>query len=121
MLPDPNDRYVPHRRAGALRLVTIVIALVAVTAFAGMIGYTYMARDDGAPGTAPLIKADPRPMKTAPDKPGGMEVPHQDKEIYGKLVISNADVKRTFLKLVEERELPEIFLRRVKNFKIRGS
>ena len=34
---------------------------------------------------APLIKADPRPMKTAPDKPGGMEVPHQDKEIYGKL------------------------------------
>jgi cell division septation protein DedD len=85
MLPDPNDRYVPHRRAGALRMVTIVIALVAVTAFAGMIGYTYMARDDGAPGAAPLIKADPRPMKTAPDKPGGMEVPHQDKEIYGKL------------------------------------
>ncbi|MGN6307570.1 MAG: phytoene desaturase family protein [Mesorhizobium sp.] len=42
-------------------------------------------------------------------------------EIYGKLVVSNADVKRTFLKLVEEKELPEIFLRRVKNFKIRGS
>lgn len=42
-------------------------------------------------------------------------------EIRGRLVVSNADVKRTFLKLVEERELPEIFLRRVKNFKIRGS
>jgi phytoene dehydrogenase-like protein len=42
-------------------------------------------------------------------------------EIRGKLVVSNADVKRTFLKLVEEKELPEIFLRRVKNFKIRGS
>lgn len=42
-------------------------------------------------------------------------------EIHGKLVISNADVKRTFLKLVDEKELPEIFLRRVKNFKIRGS
>jgi phytoene dehydrogenase-like protein len=42
-------------------------------------------------------------------------------EVYGKLVISNADVKRTFLNLVEERELPEIFLRRVRNFKIRGS
>ena len=34
-------------------------------------------------------------------------------EIRGKLVISNADVKRTFLKLVEEKELPENFLRRV--------
>ena len=42
-------------------------------------------------------------------------------EISGKLVVSNADVKRTFLKLVEEKELPEIFLRRVRNFKIRGS
>lgn len=42
-------------------------------------------------------------------------------EIKGKLVVSNADVKRTFLKLVEEKELPEPFLRRVKNFKIRGS
>jgi len=42
-------------------------------------------------------------------------------EIYGKLVVSNADVKRTFLKLVEEKELPDTFLRRVKNFKIRGS
>jgi phytoene dehydrogenase-like protein len=42
-------------------------------------------------------------------------------EIRGKLVVSNADVKRTFLKLVEERELPDIFLRRVKNFRMRGS
>ena len=42
-------------------------------------------------------------------------------EIDAKMVISNADVKRTFLKLVEEKELPEMFLRRVKNFKIRGS
>lgn len=85
MLPDPNDRFMPHRRGSALRIVTIVIALVAVTVFAGMIGYTYMNRGDGAGGVAPLIKADPRPMKTAPDKPGGMVVPHQDKEIYGKL------------------------------------
>ena len=42
-------------------------------------------------------------------------------EIHGRLVVSNADVKRTFLKLVEEKELPDPFLRRVKNFKIRGS
>ncbi|MCO5162210.1 MAG: NAD(P)/FAD-dependent oxidoreductase [Mesorhizobium sp.] len=42
-------------------------------------------------------------------------------EISSRLVISNADVKRTFLKLIEEKELPEPFLRRVRNFKIRGS
>lgn len=42
-------------------------------------------------------------------------------EILGRMVVSNADVKRTFLKLVEEKELPGVFLRRVRNFKIRGS
>lgn len=42
-------------------------------------------------------------------------------EVRGAMVISNADVKRTFLTLVDEQELPEPFLRRVRNFKIRGS
>ncbi|MGI9480940.1 MAG: phytoene desaturase family protein [Hyphomicrobiales bacterium] len=42
-------------------------------------------------------------------------------ELKGKLVVSNADVKRTFLKLVEEKELPPDFLKQVRNFKIRGS
>jgi phytoene dehydrogenase-like protein len=42
-------------------------------------------------------------------------------EIRGNLVVSNADVKRTFLKLVEEDALPETFLHRVKHFKMRGS
>tara|TARA_B100001113_G_scaffold92632_1_gene74217 strand:+ start:4692 stop:6323 length:1632 start_codon:yes stop_codon:yes gene_type:complete len=42
-------------------------------------------------------------------------------EYYSSTVISNADVKRTFLKLVEEKELPEHFVKKVRNFKIRGS
>jgi len=42
-------------------------------------------------------------------------------EIRGRLVVSNMDVKRTFLKCVAEKELPPAFVRQVKNFKIRGS
>nr|WP_316657033.1 NAD(P)/FAD-dependent oxidoreductase [uncultured Gellertiella sp.] len=42
-------------------------------------------------------------------------------EISGKTVISNADVKRTFLKLVDESALPDRFVHRVKQFKMRGS
>jgi len=42
-------------------------------------------------------------------------------ELRGGLVISNADVKRTFLKLVDEKDLPEKFVHRVKHFKMRGS
>jgi phytoene dehydrogenase-like protein len=42
-------------------------------------------------------------------------------EINARLVLSNMDVKRTFLQTVEASELPEDFLRGVRNFKIRGS
>jgi phytoene dehydrogenase-like protein len=43
------------------------------------------------------------------------------KEVRGNFVVSNADVKRTFLKLVDEKELPEKFVHRVRHFKMRGS
>ena len=42
-------------------------------------------------------------------------------EVRGKTVLSNMDVKRTFLEVVDPADLPEDFLRRVRNFKIRGS
>jgi phytoene dehydrogenase-like protein len=42
-------------------------------------------------------------------------------ELRAARVISNMDVKRTFLKHVDERELPDSFLRRVRSFKTRGS
>lgn len=42
-------------------------------------------------------------------------------EVLGNLVVSNADVKRTFLKLVDESALPERFVHRVRHFKMRGS
>lgn len=42
-------------------------------------------------------------------------------EVRANLVVSNADVKRTFLNLVDEDDLPERFVHRVKHFKMRGS
>jgi phytoene dehydrogenase-like protein len=42
-------------------------------------------------------------------------------EVRARQVISNLDVKRTFLTLVERDELPGDFLKGVENFKIRGS
>jgi phytoene dehydrogenase-like protein len=42
-------------------------------------------------------------------------------EISARLVVSNMDVRRTFLKAVDPMELPQEFVRRVRQFKIRGS
>jgi phytoene dehydrogenase-like protein len=42
-------------------------------------------------------------------------------EINARTVVSAMDVKRTFLKCMDEKDLPADFYRRVRNFKIRGS
>ncbi len=42
-------------------------------------------------------------------------------EVRARTVVSNLDVKRTFLKLAPRQHLPDEFLRRVEAFKIRGS
>jgi phytoene dehydrogenase-like protein len=42
-------------------------------------------------------------------------------ELHARQVLSNMDVKRTFLETVESKELPDEFLQQVRNFKIRGS
>src|SRR5258708_31748466 len=42
-------------------------------------------------------------------------------EIHAPLVISNLDVRRTFLDTMDAKDLPDEFLRQGKNFKIRGS
>jgi len=42
-------------------------------------------------------------------------------EVRARTVVSNMDVKRTFLKTVAESDLPAEFVRAVRNFKIRGS
>lgn len=42
-------------------------------------------------------------------------------EIRAGLVVSNADVKRTFLGMVEEKELPPSYVKRVRGFRMRGS
>ena len=42
-------------------------------------------------------------------------------EYYADIIVSNLDVKRTFLKVVDQKDLPEDFVTQVKNFKIRGS
>ncbi len=42
-------------------------------------------------------------------------------ELYARTIVSNLDVKRTFLKAMDPEDLPNEFLEQVKNFKIRGS
>lgn len=85
-IDDPGSEHEdpsPHR--SWMRFLPAAIALGAIALFGGVVGYTYMTRGAASDGAVPLVRADQRPAKVKPDSPGGMEVPHQDKEIYARM------------------------------------
>lgn len=68
------------------KIITAAIALGAVAAFGIGIWFAYdQGVKRGASGAPPLIRADQGPAKVAPENPGGMQVPNQDKQIYERL------------------------------------
>jgi hypothetical protein len=80
---EPEDRRQrPRSRGWAAGL----IALLVMGLFAGGLWFAYIQGIKHAAGTStedvPLIRADARPTKIKPEKPGGMEIPDRDKLIY---------------------------------------
>lgn len=68
------------------KIITAAIALGAVAAFGIGIWFAYdQGVKRGASGAPPLIRADQGPTKVAPENPGGLQVPNQDKQIYERL------------------------------------
>jgi hypothetical protein len=81
---DPREDEARPRFRG---LVASLVALVVIGVFAGGLWFAYQQgiKHGGViTGAAdvPLIRADERPTKVKPEKPGGMEVPDRDKLIY---------------------------------------
>ena len=81
---DPREDETRPRFRG---VVASLVALVVLGVFAGGLWFAYqqgLKRGGVITGAAdvPLIRADERPTKVRPEKPGGMEVPDRDKLIY---------------------------------------
>ena len=81
------DRREDESRPRFRGLIASLVALVVVGVFAGGLWFAYQQglRHGGVSTEAadvPLIRADERPTKVRPEKPGGMEVPDRDKLIY---------------------------------------
>lgn len=71
---------------GPKRMITAGIALAAVAVFGVGIWFAYdQGVKRGASGAPPLVRADQGPTKVAPENPGGMQVPNQDRAIYERL------------------------------------
>jgi cell division septation protein DedD len=86
MRPVPGGEPAGPGARSPKRLITAGIALGAVAAFGIGIWFAYdQGVKRGASGAPPLIRADQTPTKVAPENPGGMQVPNQDKQIYERL------------------------------------
>jgi cell division septation protein DedD len=69
------------------RVLATALALLVMGLFGGGLWFAYVqgtrhAGDEAAGGNVPLIRADDRPTKVKPERPGGMEIPDRDKLIY---------------------------------------
>lgn len=77
----------PKERRGR-RILMAASGLIGVLALGGALAFAYKIggeSDIASTGKPPLIQADSRPVKVAPDKPGGKQFPHKNKKIYERL------------------------------------
>lgn len=71
-------------RGGALRGG---IAVLVLAVFAGAAWYAYnWGLGEVAPEALPVVEAEPGPIKSRPESPGGLEVPYQDQAILNDAV-----------------------------------
>ena len=88
----------PRRTRRRLAGVMAVLALIVV----GTGGFLVWRKAGhlGLSGPPPIIKADTSPIKVAPEHPGGIEIPNQNKQIY------QPDAPEGKTRVVDDREQP---------------
>ena len=93
-LPPPEPPQPIDRGSRGGRLVKVLAAIVAVAALGAALRFTYeLGIERGIEMAPPLIRSDLRPTKVAPDSPGGMDIPHQDKSVYDAISSGQAEVR----------------------------
>lgn len=86
----------------------ILIGVVAL----GVVGWLAFQQGvrTGAEGAAPIIQAEPDPIKRKPENPGGLDVPHQDKLVFNRLAPGQVQepVERLLPPPEEPTERPQV-------------
>lgn len=87
-----NDLYEDFDDSRSKAPFVIIGALLAVAIVGGGLAFAYKQGLDGSDGDGvPMIVADRGSDKVAPEKPGGMEIPHQDSVVFDSINGQTAD------------------------------
>jgi hypothetical protein len=93
-LPPADGRSKLTKSLKGRSAVMVASALLGAIALGGALAYAYKQSGGSmADGSTPIVTADARPVKEAPDQPGGKEFPHKNKLIYDRL--TNGDNQET--------------------------
>ena len=83
--PREDDFEDEESEEGEGQPLRFVFALGILIIFAALAWLIFKWSTQTVSNVAPHIQADQKPYKVRPDHPGGIQIPHQDKLIYGKL------------------------------------
>jgi cell division septation protein DedD len=90
------------------RVLTGMIALAAMGGFGIIVVFSYdKGKEKGAVAGPPVIKAQQGPTKVKPEKPGGMPIRDQDKDVYDRLDPNSKKDKVENLLPPPERAMPK--------------
>ncbi len=81
---DTVDYRDDEQEGGIFRWMSVFVVLLAVAGFFSLAWYAYKSGGEViSESDAELITADAAPVKEAPENPGGIAIPNQDKAVYG--------------------------------------
>lgn len=95
-------------QSDGLRWMSVVVLLLVVFGFFSLAWYAYRTNTQPAEenGEILVVEAEDSPYKERPDDPGGMKFPHQDKEVYNRLVTGEPQPEGAVERLLPAPEEP---------------
>lgn len=101
------DDYDDYEQGGFSWMLVLVLVL-AISGFFALAWYAYQTgTEPKTPDQVLIVKADPEPVVTEPDDPGGREFPHQEKTIYNAL---QAQKPESSVTVAPEPETPQLVI-----------
>ena len=91
-----------NESGGAFRWLQVVVVLLAIGGFFALAWYAYKSGETVDENSVEIVKADKTPIKEVPTNPGGMQIPNQDKTVYG--LINGGKTEKP----IAERILPAV-------------